>query len=173
MRLVAPVAAALLLAASACARGPSYEPSGPATPTVAGGPAPAYGDLAAATTAFSRTDGPLTATLEDAAWIRLEPDPDTAAERHPDYAAGLTAFQVTLRTDGFVRPTEETYVLTDSTGASVSSKPTSYRGSSEAAGRTQVASFALSFRHVLSKDVRWIRLTRHGAGGGVVQWDVR
>ena len=164
-------AAALLVLAAGCSTGPRYAPKGAVAPTVSGGGSNAYPDLVAAKTAFARTDGPLTAVLEDAAWIRLEPDPTSAAERHPDYVSGLTSFEVTLKTDTFVRPTEETYVLQDSLGQSVSSKPTAYRGSSEASGRTQVATFTLSFPHVLTKDIEWVRVTRQGVGGGTVQWD--
>src|SRR5687767_6701410 len=158
----------VLLALASCRSGPRYEPQGEVSPTVAGTTPRAYADLVSAKTAFARTDGPLTAVLEDASWIRLEPDPEQAAERHPDYAAGLTAFEVTVETDGFVRPTDEVYVLTDSTGRSVSAKPASYRNAAEVGGRKQVATFTLSFRHILSKDVRWIRLDRQGAGGGTV-----
>jgi hypothetical protein len=174
-RMSSPSLAIALLALSACAAcsGPSYEPRAATAPTVAGSTPAPYADFQAAKAAFARTDGPLTAVLEDAAWIRLEPDPAQAEARHADYAAGLTAFEVTLETDGFVRPTDETYVLTDSTGRSVSSKPTSYRGGASPSGRRQVATFTISFPHVLTKDLEWIRLTRQGAGGGVVQWDLR
>jgi hypothetical protein len=173
MRSTFPLAVVVLAAAAACARGPSYDPSGHARPTVSGGQAATFPDLAAAKAAFSRTDGPFTAVLEDASWIRLEPDPDQAEQRHPEYAAGLTSFEVTVWSDSFVRPTEENYVLTDSTGRSVSAKPTSYRGTSPPGGRAHVANFTLAFRHVLSKDVEWLRLTREGAGGGTVEWRFR
>jgi hypothetical protein len=164
--------AALAVGLSACS-GPRYPSEGTVAPTVSGAPSASFDDLARAKAAFSRTNGPLTATLEDAAWIRLEPDPEQAEERHPDYAAGLTTFEVLLQTEGFVRPTEELYVLTDSLGQSLTSKPTRYRGSTEMGGRPQVAAFSLSFRHVVTKDVKWLRLTRQGAGGGTVQWDFR
>jgi hypothetical protein len=171
---VARVVAALvvLLAAGGCNR-PSYERRATTEPTVAGRSAGAYADFEAAKAAFARTDGPMTAVLEDAAWIRLEPDPGQAEERHPDYAAGLTTFEVTLETDAFVRPTDETYLLADSTGRSVTAKPTSWRGGTTPSGRTQVATFTLAFPHVLTGDLDWIRLTRQGAGGGTVQWDLR
>ena len=54
----------------------------------------------------TRSDGAMTAVLEDASWIRLEPDPVTAAERHRDYFQGLTTFDVTLLTEHFARPIE-------------------------------------------------------------------
>jgi hypothetical protein len=165
---------AVACAAAACSSGPRYARGGSVAPTVSGAQppaAPSFSDLAAAKAAFARTDGDMTAVLEDAAWIRLEPDASRAAERHADYAAGLTSFEVTLKTDTFVRPTDEVYVLTDSTGANVSSRPTSYVGGDEQGGRKQVASFTLSFRHVLDRSVKWVRLTRQGAGTSTVQWD--
>jgi hypothetical protein len=159
----------LALALAACT--PSAPARGAARPTVEGGGAAAYADLDAAKAAFRRSDGALTAVLEDASWIRLEPDPATASERHPAYLRGYTAFEVSLLTADFVRPTEETYVLTDSTGASVRAKPASWRGGTDGTARKHVATFALEFDHLTSKDVRWLRLTRQGPGGGSVQWD--
>jgi hypothetical protein len=174
VRRALPVLAAVaVLGAAGCNRGPSYDQRATTEPTVAGRSSASYADFEAAKSAFARTDGPMTAVLEDAAWIRLEPDPGQAEQRHPDYAAGLTSFEVTLETDAFVRPTDETYVLTDSTGRSVTTRPTSWRGGTTPSGRTQVANFTLAFSHVLTGDLDWIRLTRQGAGGGTVQWDLR
>ncbi len=169
--LVAAVALATLLALG-CTRGKTFESTGSATPTVAGGPAPVYPDVEAAKTAFSRTDGPLTATLEDVAWIRLEPDTRTAPARHPEYFSGLTTFIVRVETEKFVRPTEETFLLEDSSGIRVTSKPESYTGDVKGGfGPRWLAEFKLVFPHTMSKDVRWLKLSREGQGGGSVRWD--
>lgn len=172
VRLV--VSAAILALGSAapgCKGGSDLPARGDSRPTVAGGKAPAYADLKSAQAAFARSDGDMTAILEDAAWIRLEPDADLAAQKHASYMQGLTTIDVSLVTDGFVRPTDEVYVLTDSTGASVTAKPLTYRGVTDAKARKHLASFTLEFRHVMSKSVKWLRLTRQGAGGGTVEWD--
>ena len=167
------LALASLVAAAGCNNGPSYPSRGAARPTVEGGTAPqAYSDFAAARAAFSRSDGAMTAVLEDASWIRLEPDPVTAAERHRDYFQGLTTFDVTLLTEHFARPTEEEYLLEDSTGARVTARPESYKGDMKTGfGPRNLATFTLPFAHAMSKSVRWLRLTRKGEGGGTVTWE--
>ena len=164
-----------VLALVACAGGSSYQRRGGASATVDGAaPATAYADAAAAKAAFTRSDGPVTATLYDAAWIRLEPDPASAPQRYPEYFEGYTTIGVSLRTDNFVQPTKETYVLEDSTGQRVSTSPEKYRGDTlRGFGPRHAAEFTLVFPHVLSKDVAWVKLTRVGDGGGVVQWDLR
>jgi hypothetical protein len=162
-------AALAALAAGACTGGAPAR--GSARPTVEGGGDGGYADLAAAKAAFARSSGPLSAVLLDAAWIRLEPDPSEAESRHPDYFAGLTSFQVSVMTQDFVRPTDETYLLEDSTGASVTAKPESYRHDvTRGLGPKHATTFDLTFRHAMSKDVRWLRLTRRGPGGGTVEW---
>jgi hypothetical protein len=171
MSRVAPRALLLCaaLAVAACTGGPPAR--GEARPTVEGGLGPGYGDLAAAKAAFTRSKGPLSAVLVDAAWIRYEPDTAEAETRYPDYFAGLTSFQVSVSTQDFVRPTEETYLLEDSTGASLSAKPVAYKHEiTRGLGPKHVTTFDLTFRHAMSRDVRWLRLTRQGAGGGVVEW---
>jgi hypothetical protein len=114
----------------------------------------------------------MTALLEDVAWIRLEPDPADAARRHPAYFDGMTAFRVQLATDDIVRPTQENYVLEDSTGARVVSKPETFKSDlGKGFGPRVITEFALSFPHAVSSDVRWVRLTREGPGGGTVTWE--
>ena len=169
---VVPLAVLALLLA-ACNQGKTFPNSGTSQPTVQGGAAaPVYPDLAAARAAFTRSDGAMTATLEDAAWIRFEPNAAAATERHPEYFAGLTTIQMTLLTEHFARPTEEEYLLEDSTGARVTAKPDSYKGDLKTGfGPRNAATFKLAFNHTMSKSVRWLRLTREGEGGGKVTWE--
>lgn len=168
-------ASALLVAVAvaACNNGPSYPNRGKSQPTVEGGTASAaYPDLAAARSAFTRSDGGMTATLEDAAWIRYEPDSAAAPDRHPEYFAGLTTFDVALLTDHFARPTDEDFLLEDSTGMRVTSKPGSYKSDLKTGfGPRNAATFKLVFKHTMSKAVRWLRLSRSGEGGGKVTWE--
>ena len=173
MRSRFPVLALAAAALAACNNGPSYPGRAASHVTVeGGGTAPAFADLASARAAFSRTDGAMTAVLEDASWLRLEGDPATAAERHPEYFAGLTTFEVALLTEHFARPTDEDYLLEDSTGARATAKPSSYKSDVKGGfGPRNYATFTLAFRHTLSKSVRWLRLSRAGEGGGHVQWD--
>jgi hypothetical protein len=171
MSRVVPCLSLLLaaLAGAACSGGPPAR--GEARATVEGGAGPAYADLAAAKAAFTRSSGPLTAVLVDAAWIRYEADTAQAETRYPDYFAGLTTFQVAVLTPDFIRPTDEAYLLEDSTGAAVAAKPVSYRHDvTQGLGPKHATTFDLTFRHAMSRDVQWLRLTRQGAGGGVVEW---
>jgi len=173
-----PLACALLLGGAgltaACERGQTYKSGGSVTPTVSGaGGGAAYANAEAAKAAFSRSNGPLTAVLEDVSWIRLESDAATAEERHPDYFKGLTVIDVELYTMNFARPTEETYLLEDSLGASVSTKPASFKSSIQGGvGPKFFSSFLLVFSHTLSKDARWLRLTRKADEGGAVTWQL-
>ena len=156
-----------------CSQAGSFRSKGETSPTVSGVDTPPPTDPTVARTAFTRQDGPLTATLLDASWIRLEPDPAKAEERHPEYFRGLTVVEVVLQTQNFVQPTKETYLLEDSTGARVTSKPEVYRGETiRGFGPKHLAEFTLVFPHVLSKDVTWVRLTRSGAEGGTVSWEI-
>jgi hypothetical protein len=169
VRRAAPLVLALLAASLPGCTG--ARDRGEARPTVAGGAGPAYPDLATAKAAFTRSNGPMSAVLVDTAWLRYEPDPDRAEERHPDYFRGLTSFQVVVATLNFVRPTDETYVLEDSTGTRVTSKPERYVGDTvKGLGAKHSATFDLTFSHAMSRDVRWLRLTRQGEGGGTVEW---
>jgi hypothetical protein len=163
----------VLLAAALSACTASAPARGQARATVEGGAAPDYAGMEAAKAAFTRSQGPVTAVLQDASWIRLEPDPAAAEKRHPEYFAGLTVVDVILNTDHFARPTDEDYVLEDSTGVRVSARPKSYQGDVQRGfGPKHLATFTVAFPHALSKDVRWIRMTRQGPGGGSVQWDL-
>jgi hypothetical protein len=165
--------AALTLATGAACRTESIKARGESAGTVSGAAGATFADATAAKTAFTRVGGPMTAILQDAAWIRLEPDPERAEERYPDYFRGFTTIDVVLRTKAFVQPTKETYLLEDSTGARVTTKPESYRGDTlRDFGPKNEAVFTLVFPHVLSKDATWLRLTREGAEGGVVTWDM-
>jgi hypothetical protein len=164
----------LLLAAAACQQGPppgGGPPSGAVTPTVAGAADAGYGSLAAAKAAFTRTGGTLTATLEDASWIRLEGDPAGAEKRHRAYFEfGYTSFEVTLRSLQFTQPTAEQFLLEDSSGQRLTGRPISYEGALRLEdNRWWTNRFALSFPHTLSADVRWIRLTRV-SDGSQVEW---
>jgi hypothetical protein len=150
--------------------------SGAVTPTVADATAPwtaAYSSLDAARAAFTRTSGTLTATLEDAAWIRLEGDPATARRRHRAYfESGYTTFDVVLLSEKFSQPTAEVFVLEDSTGARLTGRPLTYEGGMTPVGAEDrwPARFSLSFSHVLTADVAWLRLTR-ASDGSTVRWD--
>ncbi len=167
------VVLACALGATGCSKAGSFRAKGSTGLTVSGGEAVATQDPAAAKTAFTRQDGPLTAALLDASWIRLEPDPAKAEERHPEYFQGFTVVEVTLQTQNFVQPTKETYLLEDSTGARVTTKPEVYKGETiRGFGPKHLAEFTLVFPHVVSKDVTWIRLTRMGAEGGTVSWEI-
>ena len=164
---------AAAFAAVACNNGPSYPDRGTATPTVEGGKGGgAYPDVTAAKLAFTRQDGGMTATLEDAAWIKFEPDTATASARHPEYFAGLSTIQMTLLTEHFSRPTDGDFLLEDSTGFRGTAKPDSYRGDLKTGfGPRNAATFKLVFKHTMSKDVRWLRLTSTGEGAGKVTWE--
>ena len=166
------LAALLALGAAGCTRGTVYSRSGTLQPTVAGRPAATFTTLEQAKAAFSRSQGAMTATLEDAAWIRLEPDAPGAAKRHPHYFEGLTTFQIQVATDQIVRPTQENYVLEDSTGNRVASTPALFKTDlGEGFGPRVLTEFTVTFQHTLSREMRWIRLTREGVGGGTVTWE--
>ncbi len=166
------VLAGVLLAG--CRQGPppgGGPPTGAVTPTVAGAPEADYADLTQAKAAFSRTGGTLTATLEDASWIRLEGDQATAPARHRAYFDyGYTSFEVTLRSLRFTQPTAEEFRLEDSAGARLSSRPISYEGAMKLEeNQWWTNRFSLSFPHTLTSQVRWIRLTRV-SDGSQVEW---
>ncbi len=166
------VCALVLAGASACATGSHYKSKGTATPTVAGAPPVTYANIDEAKAVFARNDGPMTAILLDSSWIRLEPDPAQAEERHPEYFAGYTTFDVSLDTQTFTRPTDESFLLEDSTGKSVTAKPERYKGDfSRGFGPKFMTTFKLVFPHAMSKDVRWIRLSRQAGEKGTMTWD--
>jgi hypothetical protein len=171
-------ALALLLATSAalaaCQQGgpPPPPPGGTVVPTVAGGaPTESYADLEAARKAFTRSCGSVTAVLEDASWIRLEGPTEDVVKRHRAYFEyGYTSFDVTLRSQGFTQPTQEEFLLEDSQGARLSGKPLCYEGAMKLEENQWWRNhYSLSFRHAITADVRWIRLTRV-SDGSKVEW---
>lgn len=152
---------------------PKYQPSGAVTPTVAGSPAPAFANYDQAREAFTRasTNNVVIATLKDSAWLRFSGDPSAAMTRHRDYFDyGYTAFEITLRTPDNVKAAEETFVLEDSNGTRQVGKPLRYESEMTLVEDRFQYTFDLAFRHSLTKDIRWIRLTRE-EDGEVVQWE--
>jgi hypothetical protein len=168
-RLASVLGALVAVLAAACTA--SAPARGEARPVVQGGAAGGYETYEAARAAFTRSQGPLTATLSDASWIRLEGDREKAEEAHRNYFAGLTEMEVVLATGHHATPTQEDYLLEDSAGARLTARPVSYKGDvSKGFGPKHMAVFTLTFPHAMSKDVRWIRLTRQAPEGGVVEW---
>ena len=166
--------AALFACLPACQSGPKGPPAtGQVTPTVAGGaPTATYDGYQAAKEAFTRgsKDGVLIATLEDAAWLRFEGPPDEVEANHRAYFEyGYTAFAVVLRARDFTRPTTETFLLEDSSGARVSARPHSFKGNMTMVDDRWQYDFDLAFRHTITKDTQWIKLTRV-SDGEFVEW---
>jgi len=154
----------LLLIGTGCTGSEGGPPaSGAATPTVAGGAAPVYADYASAREAFTRRseDEVLGATLEDASWLRFEGDPDTVQQKHRAYFDyGYTSFQVVLRSKEYTRPTEEVFLLEDDAGARVEGKPVTFAGNLKPVRDRWEFRFDLSFQHAITRDTKWLRLTR-------------
>ena len=152
-------------------------PKGPAQrgavlPTVAGRNVAEFDDSVSARKAFTRSDedGVFTAILDDSAWLRFEGAPAEVEKSHRAYfVEGYTTFQIELSTDSFTQPTRESYMLEDSSGRRVSSKPVTYR-SAMASGRSQFTYvFSVSFQHAITADTHWIRLTRQ-ADDQTLEW---
>ncbi len=165
---------ALGLLAAGCSGDDATGPqaSGPATPTVAGGAAPGYADYVSAREAFTRRsdDEVLGATLEDAAWLKFEGDADTVERNHRAYFEyGYTSFKVILRAKEYTRPTEEVFILQDDGGARVESKPLTFQGNLQLVGDRWQFTFDLSFKHSITRDTRWVRLTRV-KDGTAIDW---
>jgi len=132
------------------------------------GRAPAgWPDAAAARDAFTRqaADGTVTATLQDAAWLRFAGPPEEVEQRYRAYfLEGYTTFDVVLVTEQLGKPTDETFLLEDSAGRRAVSRPVRYEGQM-GSGRGGFASqFELSFQHAITQDTRWLRLTRQSTG---------
>jgi hypothetical protein len=146
--------------------------TGQVAPTVAGGAQTAgYGGYQQAKQAFTRgsEDGVLIAVLEDVTWLKYEGSAEDVEKDHPGYFEhGYTTFEVTLRAREFTRPTEETYVLEDSNGARATAKPLTYKGGMMPVSDRWQFEFNLSFSHAITKDTRWIRLTRVKDGEAVM-----
>ncbi len=164
------IVAAAVVAGCNTTRSSAYPPGGDVLPTVSGASGATFADAASARNAFTRSNDTMTAALEDSAWLRFEGAPDTVAARHRAYFDyGYTTFRVDLYSKTFTQPVKETYVLEDSAGARFSGSPTTWTGSGRLEGQRYVCHFDLSFPHVLTRDVKWLRLTRT-ADGGTLEW---
>jgi hypothetical protein len=162
-RCFALVAALASAVAAGCQNAPTSPPKGPCAPTVEGAATGGYAGYQDARSAFTRStkDGSMVATLEDVSWLRFEGDEEELMKKHrPYFEQGYTTFEMSSFTKDFVQPTSETFVLEDSAGARVTSRPISYNGTMGMENERYAARFSLSFRHSLTKDLGWIRLTR-------------
>jgi len=150
-----------------------YAPQGDVLPTVAGRAPMTFDCLEAARTAFTRACGSLTAVLHDAAWLRHMGDPATVEEQYRAYFdCGYTTFSVELKSECFTKPTQEVFLLEDSCGGRYEGRPLKYEGSPVLVDNCYFSTFDLSFQHVLSAQLAWIRLTRV-ADGASVTWNFR
>lgn len=161
----------LSLVAPACQSGSSAPPpSGVILPTVAGVVPASFGSLTEGRAAFTRSCGSLTVTLEDSSWLRFEGDAATVEAAHRAYFEyGYTTFQVELRSKCFTQPTGEVFLLQDSMGRSIPGQPLVFQGAPVLVDDRYFSRFDLSFQHVLTRDLTWIRLTRQ-ADGSAVEW---
>lgn len=169
---VVTVALVLTFAAGCQGDGPDFRSTGVATPTVAGGPEPSYANYDEARLAFTRTgtDGVLTATLEDAAWIRFEGDPEGALQRHRSYFDGVaTVFEVVFRPKDYVRIPEEVFILEDSAGRRMTAKPKRYEGEMKLVDDRFHFTFDLKFAHAVTAELKWLRLT-HESSRESIEW---
>jgi len=129
-----------------------------------------FSDLQAGRAAFTRSSDTMTATLEDASWLRLEGNPDCVQANHRAYFEyGYTTFHVELRSREYTRPTQETFILEDSSGLRTPGRPIAFEGAPQLVDDRYFTTFTLSFRHVISAELSWIRLTRQ-ADGTWVEW---
>ena len=120
--------------------------------------------------AFTRRSDSMTALLEDASWLRFEGTPACVQANHRAYFQyGYTTFQIELRSREFTRPTQEQFVLEDSTGLSTPGRPVSFEGAPQLVDDRYFSTFTLAFRHVISAELQWVRLTRP-ADGTWVEW---
>ncbi len=144
--------------------------TGEVLPTVVGRKPMVFETREEAVRAFTRIGGSVSATLEDAVWLRFEGDTATVAREHRAYFEhGFTTFHVELRSTEFTQPVKETFVLEDSEGHRVCGSPTCYDGCGGLREGKYFCSFDISFRHVITRDLKWIRLTRP-LDGSVVEW---
>ncbi len=176
MRRVLCLAAAAVFFAACNSNDEGPPATGQVTPTVAGGgPTASFPGYMEAREAFTRgsADGVVIATLEDAAWLKFEGPPDEVEANHKAYFEyGYTAFAVVLRAREFTRPTTETFILEDSTGGRVSARPVSFKGNLTTVGDRWQYEFDLAFRHTITKDLQWLKLTRV-SDGEFVEWQLR
>jgi hypothetical protein len=170
-RLLVLVLLLVTLALPACQSGGSGPPpTGWVQPTVAGRTAAVYAGLQPGREAFTRRSDSMTAVLEDASWLKFEGTPACVEANHRAYFEyGYTTFQVELRSREFTRPSQETFVLEDSTGLRAPGTPVSFRGAPQLVDDRYFSTFTLAFRHVISAELQWIRLTRP-ADGTWVEW---
>ena len=165
--------ACLALALVACQGNQSTLPAtGAVKPTVSDGQPATFANYDAARVAFTRgsANGIITATLKDAAWLRMSGEPNEVMAKHRDYFdQGFTAFEVIFRTPEFIRPTDETFILEDSEGARLTTKPVRYKSEMTLVEDRWQYTFDLAFRHGLSSQLRWIKLTRE-KDGEFVEW---
>lgn len=148
------------------------ETSGACAPTCAGRECASFTNYAEAREAFTRQskEQVILATLEDAAWLKFEGLPDEVAEKHKAYFDyGYTTFEVVLRAKKFSQPTKEVFVLEDSAGKRVQSKPLTYRGALKRVDDRWMYTFSISFRHTITSDTQWLKLTRMN-DGEFVEW---
>lgn len=160
-----------VLSLAACRSAPSGPPpTGWVQPTVAGRSPMVFSGLQEARAAFTRRSDSMTAVLEDAAWLRFEGDALCVEANHRAYFEyGYTTFQVELRSREFTRPTQEQFVLEDSTGLRTPGRPVSFKGSPQLVDDRYFSTFVVAFRHVISAELQWIRLSRP-ADGTWVEW---
>lgn len=160
-----------LLPLAACRSGPQGPaPTGWIQPTVAGRPPMQFAGLQEGRAAFTRRSDSMTATLEDAAWLRFEGEPACVQANHRAYFQyGYTTFQVELRSREFTQPTQEQFVLEDSTGLRTPGRPVQFEGAPTLVDDRYFSSFTIAFRHTISAELQWIRLTRP-ADGTWVEW---
>jgi hypothetical protein len=171
-RSVLGILAGVFLGAAGCNAPSNKAYTGHCQPTVEGCPAGTYGSYEAARKAFGRMtpDGAFQAFLEDVAWLRYEGDEEEVVKKHrPYFDQGYTTFAITLFTKDFVQPTTETYVLEDSGGARLTARPQTYSGNMGLENERYAARFSVSFRHAITRDLEWIRLTR-AADGASLEW---
>ncbi len=169
--LLLALAVGSLVACNSTNEGPPA--TGAVAPTVAGGaPTASYAGYQDAKLAFTRqsADGIVIATLEDSSWLRFEGPAEQVQANHKAYFEyGYTTFGVTLRARSFTRPTTEQFLLEDSTGARVSSRPVTFKGNLVTVDDRWQYDFDLSFRHTITRDVTWLKLTRI-SDGEFVEW---
>jgi hypothetical protein len=147
-----------------------YPAQGAVLPTVAGRAPMSFTNLEEARATFTRSCGSLTATLEDAAWLRFMGNPETVERQFRAYFEyGYTTFLIDLRSDEYAQPTKEEFVLTDSAGRSVCGRPIVFQGSPVLVDDRFFSNFELSFQHMITADLTWIRLTRT-CDGSTVEW---
>ena len=169
LRLLPLLLASLLL--PACQSGPQGPPpSGWVQPTVAGRTPMQFSSLEQGKAAFTRRSDSMTALLEDASWLRFEGDPACVQANHRAYFEyGYTTFQVELRSREFTRPTQETFILEDSSGLRTPGRPVQFTGAPILVDDRYFSTFVIAFRHTISAELQWVRLTRP-ADGTWVEW---